>query len=473
MAYTGTSVVDYLKSIGKDSSFSARKNLAGQYGITGYTGTADQNTKLLNSLRNGGSVSNTSNNASNASNNASNALKSVSNASNNASNALNNISYNNTSALPGVSKETANKLGYYESGYKQSDAVTSAYKYLQSVQNNKPKAFTSNYKSQLDSIYNQIMNREKFSYDLDSDPLYNQYKEQYTNLGNTAMKDTVGQAAALTGGYGNSYAVTAGNQAYQNYLNQLNNMVPELYEQALNRYNSEGNDLYNRYNLANDMYNNDYAMYRDKVSDWYNDYNLANDKYNTERNFDYNNYSDMLSYWQSKAGQEQEQYNWQKNYDETVRQYNEDMAYKKARDAVADSQWAQELAYQKARDAVKDSQWAQELELSKTKAAQSASKSSSSSSAKTGKNYTGITKDLENTLSKYTDTEKLEDYIEKAVKKGTITDDEGYELYKKYSQNIQGMAALAHQLQNQNYTYYNHSIFKDLDDYVIKKGALK
>ena len=312
MAYTGNSVVDYLKSIGKDSSFSARKNLAGQYGITGYTGTADQNTKLLNSLRNGGSVSNTSVNASNASKSVSNAAANASNASNNAS----NVSYNNTSALPGVSKETANKLGYYESGYKQSDAVTSAYKYLQSVQNNKPKAFTSNYKNQLDSIYNQIMNREKFSYDLSSDPLYNQYKEQYTNLGNTAMKDTVGQAAALTGGYGNSYAVTAGNQAYQNYLNQLNNMVPELYEQALNRYNSEGNDLYN---------------------------NLANDKYNTERNFDYNNYSDMLSYWQSKAGQEQDQYNWQKNYDETVRQYNEDMAYKKARDAVADSQWAQEL----------------------------------------------------------------------------------------------------------------------------------
>lgn len=46
-SYTGTSVVDYLKSIGADSSFANRKILATSYGITGYTGTASQNTKLL------------------------------------------------------------------------------------------------------------------------------------------------------------------------------------------------------------------------------------------------------------------------------------------------------------------------------------------------------------------------------------------------------------------------------------------
>lgn len=52
--YDGNSIVDYLKSIGKDSSFAARKQYATQYGITGYTGTAAQNSKLL-SLMCGGS----------------------------------------------------------------------------------------------------------------------------------------------------------------------------------------------------------------------------------------------------------------------------------------------------------------------------------------------------------------------------------------------------------------------------------
>lgn len=49
--YTGGSIVDYLESIGKDSSFNARKRYAKQYGIANYTGTAQQNTALLNAMR--------------------------------------------------------------------------------------------------------------------------------------------------------------------------------------------------------------------------------------------------------------------------------------------------------------------------------------------------------------------------------------------------------------------------------------
>jgi len=45
--YTGTSIVDYLKSVGKQSDYSTRSNLAAQYGIKNYTGTAQQNLQLL------------------------------------------------------------------------------------------------------------------------------------------------------------------------------------------------------------------------------------------------------------------------------------------------------------------------------------------------------------------------------------------------------------------------------------------
>lgn len=56
-SYNGNSIVDYLKSIGQDSSFSNRKKLAQANGISNYTGTAAQNTKLLNILRGSGSSS--------------------------------------------------------------------------------------------------------------------------------------------------------------------------------------------------------------------------------------------------------------------------------------------------------------------------------------------------------------------------------------------------------------------------------
>ena len=49
MAYT--SIVDYLKAQGKDSSFGARSTLAAQKGIQNYTGTAKQNIQLLGILQ--------------------------------------------------------------------------------------------------------------------------------------------------------------------------------------------------------------------------------------------------------------------------------------------------------------------------------------------------------------------------------------------------------------------------------------
>jgi hypothetical protein len=48
---TQTSIVDYLTSKNQDSSFGARTNLAKQYGITGYTGSAEQNTLLLQKVQ--------------------------------------------------------------------------------------------------------------------------------------------------------------------------------------------------------------------------------------------------------------------------------------------------------------------------------------------------------------------------------------------------------------------------------------
>lgn len=54
-SYTGASIVEYLRSIGVDSSYSNRARLARQQGISGYRGTAQQNTSLLNRLRAPGS----------------------------------------------------------------------------------------------------------------------------------------------------------------------------------------------------------------------------------------------------------------------------------------------------------------------------------------------------------------------------------------------------------------------------------
>lgn len=106
------------------------------------------------------------------------------------------------------------------------------------------------YADQLNALYDQIVNRKPFQYELNGDLLYRQMADQYTQLGQQAMRDTMGQAAALTGGYGNSYAEMVGQQANQQYLSALNAQIPSLYEQALNAYIAEGDQLLQRYQLA-------------------------------------------------------------------------------------------------------------------------------------------------------------------------------------------------------------------------------
>lgn len=98
-----------------------------------------------------------------------------------------------------------------------------------------------------------------FDYDLQSDPLYDQYKDQYTTLGKEAMADTMAQNAALTGGYGSSYSQGTGQQAYEHYLGRLNDVIPELYAQAYSQWadqrQRELNAIMQMYNYGGTMYN--------------------------------------------------------------------------------------------------------------------------------------------------------------------------------------------------------------------------
>lgn len=190
--------------------------------------------------------------------------------------------------------------------YAPSQAVIDAQNYLSSLRQNAPGEYNDPYADQLYNLYQQITSRPKFSYDLNGDMLYKQLAQQYQIQGRQAMQDTMGQAAALTGGYGSSYASTAGNQAYQAYLQQLNDRVPELYNLALNTYNAEGDRLSQNYSMLRGMSDTDYGRYQDKVNRYYTDLGLATDAYNNERNFDYGQFSDNRNYNMQLAQMEAE-----------------------------------------------------------------------------------------------------------------------------------------------------------------------
>jgi hypothetical protein len=208
----------------------------------------------------------------------------------------------------GVSGYTQSKLNSLEGGYTPSGSVQAAQAYLNQVKASKPGAYQSRWDDELTSLYDQIRNRKKFSYDLGTDPLYQQYREQYQRQGRLAMQDTMGQAAALTGGYGSTYGEQVGQQAYNAYLQNLNDIVPQLQQQAYQRYQDEGTDLYNQYSLVKGRDDTDYGRYRDTVSDWYSDLADARSEYNTEYSNDLSQWGTMLDYWSQKANDENAAY---------------------------------------------------------------------------------------------------------------------------------------------------------------------
>lgn len=203
--------------------------------------------------------------------------------------------------------------------YEKSDAVKQAEAMIAEYQLNKPGDFSYTQQAGWDDIYNQIMNREDFTYDLNSDALYQQYKDQYTLQGLKGMMDTMGQAQEMTGGYGNTYAQTAGQQTYQAYLQQLNDRVPELYQLALDQYNQEGQDLYNQYALHADQYQKEYGEHRDAISDYYTELQRLTEDARYMSEDEYNKYLNELNlkydnYWK------------QTEFDEAKRQYEEALA---------------------------------------------------------------------------------------------------------------------------------------------------
>ena len=148
-----------------------------------------------------------------------------------------------------------------------------------------PGAYQSSWQAQIDSVLNGILNRERFSYNQDADPMYQQYRNSYVTQGRNAMRDTMGQAAALTGGYGSSYAQAAGQQAYQNHLQQLASTVqPQLYNMALNAYNAENEAANNRLAALQQQENAAYGRWSD-----------AYDRALQERAFQYDVWQDAIN----------------------------------------------------------------------------------------------------------------------------------------------------------------------------------
>ena len=125
--------------------------------------------------------------------------------------------------------------------------------------------FTSSYDGEISRLFESITQRPQFIYDAESDPLYGSYRDRYVREGRLAMRDTMGQAAHLTGGYGSSYGQAVGQQQYGAYLQKLSDAMPELYGAALKRWQAEGEQLSDQFAAARSMAQTEYGRAQDKA----------------------------------------------------------------------------------------------------------------------------------------------------------------------------------------------------------------
>lgn len=200
---------------------------------------------------------------------------------------------------------------YTQRQYTESDAVKKLRDQMEAQTAAKPADYTSKWQDQLDTAAQNILNRKEFSYDVNGDAMWDQYKDRFTTLGKQAMQDTMGQAAALTGGYGNSNAQIAGQQVYQGHMQGLTDKIPELEQLALDRYNQRGQQLYDQYNLLNTQEQNAHNRWLQKYNLWNDERNYLTGRFDTERGYDYGVHRDTVSDDQ-----------WKAQFDEDIRRFD-------------------------------------------------------------------------------------------------------------------------------------------------------
>ena len=235
---------------------------------------------------------------------------------------------------------------YQKEEYQQGEKVTQAENDLNQHKQNKPGEYQSQWQGQINDLLNKYQNRGPFQYDINADAMYQQLLDRYVQQGQQAMMDTMGQAAAMTGGYGNSYAQSVGQQTYQGYLQGAYDMMPQFYQMALDRYQMEGDDLLNQYGLLSNQEDRAYGQYMDML----NQYNAQLDRlqgaYESERDYDFGKYQ------------------YDENFDYNTWMDDQEYQYKADRDNVADSQWQQQMAYQQEQARLEAERWQREFDES-------------------------------------------------------------------------------------------------------------
>lgn len=119
--------------------------------------------------------------------------------------------------------------------------------------------YDSQYMDQLNALARQLTSMNYDDWTKGSQ--YQALADRYGASGRMSMQDVLGQVASRTGGLASSYATTAAQQQYNQYMAQLEEVARQLYSQ-------ERGDLMDNASLYRNLANDEYDRYRDSLSDY-------------------------------------------------------------------------------------------------------------------------------------------------------------------------------------------------------------
>lgn len=174
--------------------------------------------------------------------------------------------------------------------------------------------YVNQYQQQIADLLKQAQDYGPFTWDKNKDPAYSAYAKQYRREGDRATADALAQAAAATGGQVSTAAMTAASQAGDYYAGKLADKIPELYENAYQRYLSDYKLLADKLGQTQQAEQYDYAKFLTDLG-----------QYNTDRNQAYSEYLNKYNMLTDQLGQMQkaEQFDYNK-YLTDLGQYNTD-----------------------------------------------------------------------------------------------------------------------------------------------------
>lgn len=253
---------------------------------------------------------------------------------------------------------------------------------------------------------------------------YQALADRYTRMGRMGMEDTLGRISGRTGGLASSYASSAAQQQYNDYMSQLEAAAREM-------YSGERSDLMDNANLYLTLGDKEWGRYQDQLG-----------QYNTDRDYRYQAGRDQIS---DRRYEDETDYERKTYQSET--EYNRALAKAQTLAASGDFSGYKALGYTDAEIANLRSAWEREQAAARV-SGRSSSRSSGGSSTGSGGMKLSVAKDYakqgifnDDVVAAFRDAGYSEEYLRATYGYGESGGDGGDSFASTVLRNLQDSVA--------------------------------